>query len=272
MSVTIGWPARHDLALARGADVDDAVLRRADFRVAQADVGLLLLRGRRGQLLLAGGQLAAPHRHLLGVRLRERDRRARGVHLLAERLHARLRRVVRRPRGIELLLRRDARLQEILHALERQARVLEIGGRRGLLRFRRSERRLGLANLALRLLLLEAQRRLALLDLRRRALGRVRVVRAVGPQLVGHDEGQDLILRDDVAFLHAQLADLAADLRADDDVVGRDEAGEGQRGRAGPEDEVDAGADDEHGSEEDGKTLAHGVGGRRGVRRPISNT
>src|SRR4029079_833861 len=39
---------RHDLALARGADVDDAVLRRADVRVAQADVGLLPLRGCRG--------------------------------------------------------------------------------------------------------------------------------------------------------------------------------------------------------------------------------
>ena len=76
-----------------------------------------------------------------------------------------------------------------------------------------------------------------------------------------------MILRDHVAFLHAQLADLAADLRADDDVVGRDEAGEGQRGRAGAEDEVDAGADDEHRDEEEGKPLAHGVGGRRGGRR-----
>jgi hypothetical protein len=117
-------------------------------------------------------------------------------------------------------------------ALEHEPRVLEIGDSRGLLRLGGGERRLGLADLVDRLPLLVAQRGLAFLDLRAEALGAVLVIGDVGSKLVGRDHGHELALADDVSLVDEELPDLARDLRADDHVVGRDDAGEGQAGRA----------------------------------------
>ena len=95
----------------------------------------------------------------------------------------------------------------------------------------------------------------------------LRVVGGVGLQLVGRDHRDQLILLDGVAFLDQQLRDLPGDLRADDDVVGGDDAGEGQRGGralgvaierqgAGDEDDED---DETAGTGHTGITNAEGV-------------
>ena len=114
-----------------------------------------------------------------------------------------------------------------------EPRVLAVGLGRLLLRDGRRERRLGLADLVAGLLLLEAQRRLALLHLRAEPLGGVRVVGDVGAQLVRRDDGEQLVALHRVAFVDQQLADLAGDLRADDDVVGGDDAGQHEGGGRG---------------------------------------
>jgi hypothetical protein len=83
-----------------------------------------------------------------------------------------------------------------------------------------------------RLPLLEAQRRLRLAHLRRQALHVLGVVRGVGPQLVGPDDGEQLPLADGVPFTHLQLRDLPRHLRTDQHVVGGDDTGQDQHGRA----------------------------------------
>src|SRR5262249_20607903 len=110
-----------------------------------------------------------------------------------------------------------------------QPRVLEIRARRLQLRLRGGERRLRLRDLVRRLPLLEAQRRLRLTDLRREARRVLRVIVDVGLQLVGRDDGGQLARLDLIPFFDVQVADLPRDLRADDDVVGRDDAGQSQR-------------------------------------------
>src|SRR5262249_10499262 len=63
------------------------------------------------------------------------------------------------------------------------------------------------------------------------AFGALRVVCAVGRELVRRDDRQQLLAHDRVALFHEEPADLAADLRTDDDVVGGYDAGENQDGR-----------------------------------------
>jgi hypothetical protein len=54
----------------------------------------------------------------------------------------------------------------------------------------------------------------------------VRVVRGVRLELVGPDDGDELVGLHRVAFPDFQLADLARHLRRDHQIVGRDDAGE----------------------------------------------
>ncbi len=81
--------------------------------------------------------------------------------------------------------------------------------------------------------LLEPQRRFALLHLDADP-GRGEVVElAFLAELVERHHRDDLVLVDGFAFVHEQLLDPPADLRADDDFVCGDDAGEDQRrGRA----------------------------------------
>ena len=61
----------------------------------------------------------------------------------------------------------------------------------------------------------------------------VRVELAFLPELVERQHRDELVLVDGLALVDEQLLDPPADLRADDDFVGRDDAGEDQRrGRA----------------------------------------
>jgi hypothetical protein len=78
----------------------------------------------------------------------------------------------------------------------------------------------------------------------------------IGAQLVGHDHRDHLSLRHGVALIDEQLSDLPADLRADDDVLSGDDAGEDERGGAGFEGVPDsAGAEEEEGEEADHSSL-----------------
>jgi hypothetical protein len=105
--------------------------------------------------------------------------------------------------------------------------------------------------------LLEAQRRLAFLDLRAQRVGALRGIRALRPQLVRRDDRDQLIRLDRIALGDHQLADLPADLRADHDIVGRHDAGEHQ-GHGWARVEVIAGATE--GEQDDqGKQFFHVV-------------
>ena len=99
----------------------------------------------------------------------------------------------------------------------------------------------------------------------------LRVVGGVGPELVRRNHGNPLILLDQVAFVHQQLRDLAADLRADDHVVGRDDAGEHERGGRRVEVGVERGtAADEQDEDDDPAYAFHG--GEFGTLGRVSNS
>jgi hypothetical protein len=175
--------------------------------------------------------LAPPDRNLLGVCARQSYGRTLRLDLFPQRRHARLCRVVRGSRLIELIHRCDAPARHLLQPIGGQARILEVGFRRSFLRFSGRQRCFSLSNLIGDLALLESQSRRAFLDLRGDAFGAVCVIRALLLQLVRLDHSHHLILLHDVAFVDEDLADLTGDLRADNDVVGRDDAGQDQRGR-----------------------------------------
>ena len=105
MSVTTGWPGGDDFTGSRRAHVDDAVDRRADLGVGEADVGLGPLRGRRRLHVLV--------RLRPGCAARRPARRSRAPAPLrraarppaCQRVDAALRGLVRRARLIELSCR-----------------------------------------------------------------------------------------------------------------------------------------------------------------------
>ena len=83
-----------------------------------------------------------------------------------------------------------------------------------------------------RLVFLVVQRGFRLAHLRAGASLARREILAVGRQLPRVDDGDHLIPRHPIAFDDRQLRQPSIDLRADDDVVGGDDAGEDERGRA----------------------------------------
>ena len=129
-------------------------------------------------------------------------------------------------------------------------------GRRQL-RLGRGEVRLGLVDLFAQLLLLVAQGGLRLHDLRRDPLDVVHGIRALRAEFVGRDDGNDLPALHDVALLHAKVVDAAANLRADDEVVGGHHAGEDERVRLAIQVEVGAGT--ERGQQEERKDSLHSM-------------
>src|SRR5215831_3128811 len=82
-----------ELAGAGGADADEAVDRRVQLGVAQADVGLGALRRGGGRQVLVDLDLVAARRDLLGVGPRQRDGAALRLDLPGQGVDARLRRV-----------------------------------------------------------------------------------------------------------------------------------------------------------------------------------
>ena len=153
------------------------------------------------------------------------------IALFDERVDLRLRHLLCRARLIELLLRDHTFLRHPLGAVERDLRVLELRFRGHLLRLGGGEIRFGLADLIVGLPLLEAQRRGAFRDLRAGARGAGAVERLLLLQLARVEHRDHLIGLDLIAFVHVELVDAAGNLRADDDVVGRDNAGEDERHR-----------------------------------------
>ena len=215
----------------RGPHVDDAVERRGDVGIGEPHVGLGPLRADRLELMLRRGDGAPPDAHLLGVRACDLQRRTLAFGLARQRIQPGARRIEGRARLIELLRRCQPRLGQLLRSLVSHAGVLEIrlGGRP--LRIGRGDRRLALPDLLAQLPLLKTQRRLALTHLRGQAFGAVLVVGAIRLQLRGRDHREQLPARHRVALGDLQLGDLTGDLRADDDVVGGDDAGEDERRR-----------------------------------------
>ena len=125
-------------------------------------------------------------------------------------------------------------LRHLVGAIEADLRVLELRLRGHLLRLRRGEVRFGLADLIRDLPLLEPERGGAFRDLRGRALGASRVERLLLFELAPVEHADHLTGLDLVAFLDGELLDAPGNLRADDHVVGGDDAGEdqGHRSRA----------------------------------------
>ncbi len=223
-------------------------------------VGFVALRRGGRRLMLACVELAAPHRHLLGVGPGQSHCRARRVDLLAERCNSRRRCIELRARLIELPRRGDAGLEQALHPLKRQPCLLEVGPTGAFRRLRRLQRCLRLANLALGLARLEAHRRFALAHGRSGTLRRLSVIGALGAQLVTGNHGHELIPRDTVAFFHEQLADTPRDLGADDRVVRRHHSREDQS--AGASTQVVEGSRRDNYGDEHSHTGAFGCHGR----------
>ena len=113
-------------------------------------------RHRRGLLLARRHELAAADRDLFSRGACDLHRRFLRVDLLDQRRDVRPGDFVRGSRGIQLLLRPDAVLDHPLRAIERDARVLELGVLGGTLRLGRSEVRLSLRNLVVHLPFLQA--------------------------------------------------------------------------------------------------------------------
>src|SRR5437667_653517 len=88
----------------------------------------------------------------------------------------------------------------------------------------------------------------------------MRVVRGIGPQLVRCNHREQLIPGDGIALADTQLADLSGDLRADDDVVRRDDTGQHEDGRRGAQVGVGAaGGGRQHQEDEQPSGLGHAV-------------
>jgi hypothetical protein len=148
-----------------------------------------------------------------------------------ERLGPRLRAVVGRARQVIGLCRIGALLVQIGFAREIQPGVFEIGVALGRLGDGGGQIGLGLFDLVLRLRLLKAQIGPGLVHLGRGLRGAVRIKRQVRPPLLGLDQSEEVARLDRIAFLDPQLLEPALDLRADDHVVGGDDAREQQMSR-----------------------------------------
>jgi hypothetical protein len=111
--------------------------------------------------------------------------------------------------------------------------------------------RFGLADLICSLPLLVAKRCFGLLHLRRQTGDVVGVVRRIGTQFVGRNHGDELIFLDDIALRDQELPDLPADLRADDDVIGRDDARQHKGGRGAAREHVGADTGGDHEQEQE---------------------
>ena len=107
------------------------------------------------------------------------------------------------------------------------------------MRDRGSDVRLGLLDLVGGLLFLVAKRGFAHLHLVAEALFALRGEGAVGAQLIGREDGEQLVRVDLVALLHEQPDELRADLRTHDDVVGRHDPGEHELPRTREDDDGD---------------------------------
>ena len=194
---------------------------------------------------------------LVGVGARERDGGALRVDLFLERGDLRLRDLERRARLIDLLLRDDALLHHLLGAIEVHFRVVELGLRGGPLRFGGGKVGFGLADLIGDLALLEAEGRGALLHLRAGAFRARGVERLLLLELARVEHRQQLVGLHHVALFHEELRDAAGDLRADDDVVGGDDAGEDEGNRPRAAVPVVAGAGDEDQQDERANDALH---------------
>src|SRR5262245_57206238 len=133
----VGIDKRHDrlagvdyLARPRSADVDDAIDRRFDFGIGEADIRFGLLSGGSGLRVLVRLDLASPHGDLLAVGSRERDGRALRVRLPFQCINLGLVRFELRPRLVEILRGRDTLARQILLPLEVQPGRFEISGGR----------------------------------------------------------------------------------------------------------------------------------------------
>ena len=199
--------------------------------VAEADVGLGALGGGGRLEMLRVLHLAAAGGDLFGVGAGHGHGRALGLDLALERFELGRGCVERGTRLIRFLRRGHAPLRQPLGARRGEPRILEIGGRGRDLGFGRGEHGFRLSDLIGGLPLLQTERGLRLAHLGGHPGRCLRVIRVVSLQLVGRDHREPLILRDPIAFLHHQLGDLPGDLRADDHVVGGDQAGQDQRRR-----------------------------------------
>src|ERR1035437_410356 len=236
-------PRADDFARARGGHIDDPCDRRANLGVREAHIRFRGLRARRGLAALRSEHPAPANRNLLGRGLRERERRARGFDLLGRRIHSRARNRAVRARLIEVLVRDRAGLQHRLTPAQRELRDAEIGGGFLLLRDRGGDVRLGLLDLVGGLPFLIAKGGFAHLHLIAEALFALRGEGAVGAQLIGGEDGEQLVRVDLVALLDEQPGELRADLRTHDDVVGRHDPGEHELPRTREDDDGD---DDEN--------------------------
>ena len=109
---------------------------------------------------------------------------------------------------------------------------------------------------------LEPQSGFGLAHLRREPLRVLSVVGLVGLKLAGVNHRQALVLLDLVAFLDQELRNQPGDLRADDDVVGRDDTGQHERRRRPVEVGVEPGAGAEHDDEHEEAADAFHEGAR----------
>jgi hypothetical protein len=249
--------AVHRFAGSRRADVDDAVDGRVDLGVGEPHVGLRSLRGGRLLHVLGRLQLAGLHHDLLRVGLRQGERGLLRLDLSRKRIGMRARDFVRHARLVHLLGGRYPLVGELARALELELRVLERGAGFSALRFGRGQRGGRLRDRVGRLVFLVVQRGFRLAHLRAGAGLARREVLAVGRELARVDDGDHLIARHPIAFHHHQLRQPAIDLRADDDVVGGDDAGQDEGGRSPEADVRHRNAGGGH-KEEDENTAAHG--------------
>jgi len=115
---------------------------------------------------------------------------------------------------------------------------------------------------------------LILLDASGTAVDDVAVVRAVGAEFVGSDDGKALVRRDGLSLLDCKLGDASRDLGTDDHVVGRHDAGQGKHRLSGPQRVVHAGGHDEGEDEADsnGSTSHEGAFSRGRQRAPPAGT
>ena len=145
---------------------------------------------------------------------------------------------------------------ELPCALQADPRRFEVGHGRRLLRLGRREVRFGLADLFVSLLLLVAQARPATAEICDVIPSTLCTAYALSARSSsGEITAMIWPALHDVALLHAKVVDAAANLRADDDVVGGHHAGEDERDRLATEVEVGAGA--ESGQQEERKDFLH---------------
>ena len=197
-----------------------------ELRVCESHVGFRRLRDGRLVLRSRALESAVPHGDLLGSRFGERQCGACRFDLLVDRIGARLRDRIRGTRLIGFLWRNTAAAKHRFVAVECHLRVCDVRDSLIPACDRTAQRGLGLVNLVGGLLLLISERGLALLNLFCGPFLAAREERAIGGELPRRKHGKQLSLVNRVTLLDEELGDLSTDLRADDDIVGRDDAGE----------------------------------------------